>query len=401
MKRTAPERDGLILIIILSAFIVTMSVLIFILPRPRASEKENRVLAEPPALSLRSVIDGSFTRGIADFYADRIPFRDGLITLRSYAELFALRRETGGVIVASEGYLVDRLEYGDGGYANIRANLDAIDRFASVSGIETHVAVLPNAVNVLGRVLPSAYSIERADAVYRYLPKESQQLCRALKDSSDRGEYVWYRTDHHYTTLGAYYAYLELGGILGYEPYPLDFFDITDVSDSFLGTSYSSAGLPPMIPDTVTLFRYAGDENFTVTYGDTVMKGFYDMSRLDAKDKYAVFLGGNHALTSVRLDGAHRETLVIVKDSFSHALAPFLALHFDLELVDLRYYSSSVLRLCREVGCQRILVLCGVDTLATATDMKRLEIGLYSKHLTLLPPSYSSNRRKTAARALL
>lgn len=379
MKRTsAAERDGLILIIVLSAFIVTMSLLIFILPRPRTSEKENRVLAELPALSQRSVIDGSFTRGIADFYADRIPFRDGLITLRSTAELFALRRETGGVIVASEGYLVDRLEYGDGGYANIEANLDAVDRFASVSGIETHVAVIPNAVNVLGRVLPALYSTERADAVYSYLPKESRQLCRALKDRSDRGEYVWYRTDHHFTSLGAYYTYRELGRMLGYEPYPIDFFDTEDVSCSFLGTSYSSAGLPPMIPDTVTLFRYEGDENFTVTYGDTVMKGFYDMSRLDSKDKYAVFLGGNHALTSVRLDEGDRETLVIVKDSFSHALAPFLALHFDLKLVDLRYYSSSVLKLCRETGCEKVLVLCGVDTLATATDMKRLEIGLYS-----------------------
>jgi len=224
----------------------------------------------------------------------------------------------------------------------------------------------------------TAYALPSGDNVYGYLPDSASLLRRSLLDMSKSGEYIWYRTDHHYTTLGAYYVYRYLGDVLGYTPYPMEFFEQTAVSDNFLGTSYSASGLPAGSYDTITLFRYPDDGDFTVRYGDTVQKGFYDMSRLDTKDKYSVFLGGNHSLTSVRLEGTQRETLLVIKDSFAHSLAPFLALHFDLELVDMRYYSSSVIKLCREKGISRALVLCGADTLATAADMKKLETGLYS-----------------------
>ena len=378
LKHSASAKKAdLLLISLLGAFILAVAILIFLLPKPYKSENENRVLSNLPTFSVSSLCDGEFAEGLSDFYADRIPCRDLLIRLRSLTELAALRLECGGIMLGNGGYLIDRLEYGEGEYANLKQNFDSIERFAEKSGIDVTVTVMPRSIDVMKDALHPFFSTERAEAVYSHLPSYALTFDSLLYGRAASGEYVWYKTDHHFTTLGAYYVYAALGTELGYTPYPIDFFTQTTVSSDFLGTSYSAAGLPVISPDELTLFRYDGDDNYTVSYGEKVLQGFYDESFLSGKDKYSVFLGGNHALTSIKGKG-ERETLVVVKDSFSHALAPFLALHFDLELVDLRYYPSSVKRLCDEVNADRLLVLCGIDSLASAPDLRRLEQGLYS-----------------------
>lgn len=371
------KKANLILISLLGAFIVSVAILIFLLPKPYKSENENRVLANLPTFSVSSLCDGEFAEGLSDFYADRIPCRDLLIRLRSLTELAALRLECGGILLGNGGYLVDRLEYGEAEYENMRLNFASVDRFAEKSGISVTVAVMPRSIDVMKDVLHPFFSTERAEAAYGHLPSYALTFDSLLYGHAADGEYVWYKTDHHFTTLGAYYVYAALGAELGYTPYPIDFFTQHTVSSDFLGTSYSAAGLPVISPDRLTLFRYDGDGDYTVSFGSKSLQGFYDESFLSEKDKYSVFLGGNHALTSIKGKG-NRETLVVVKDSFSHALTPFLALHFDLELVDLRYYTSSVKQLCEDAEAKRLLVLCGIDSLASAPDLRRLEQGLYS-----------------------
>ena len=374
----------IVLISVLSLLILVGGILIFILPSEDFSEEENRMLAPFPKFSFESLVSGEFTEDIGSFYADRFPFRDTLVGFKANLELALLRGENNGVLVGEDGYLVDRLEYSEAEYENIKKGLLAIDKFdawCEENGYPSTLTLLPRAIDVMSAKLHPVFDTSRADRAFEVvngLGIDMVDPLSMLKERADGGEYVWYKTDHHYTTLGAYYVYRMLGETLGYEPKPIDFFEVTVASESFHGTTYSAAGIKWADYDTVEFYRYEGDTD--VKLFDSLGKelssdGFYVNSYLEKKDKYSAFLGGNSARLSVKhTDGAERQTLLIVKDSFSHAIVPFLAIHFDIELVDMRYYKSSAARLCEELSPDRVLIYYGIDTLASSDEATKLGI---------------------------
>jgi hypothetical protein len=138
--------------------------------------------------------------------------------------------------------------------------------------------------------------------------------------------------------------------------------------------------------ESITLLRYEGDETFTteiIEGGKTVrtLSGFYDFDALDTHDEYNVFLGGTNTL--IRVTDPTREnapTLLLLKDSFSQSIAPFLARHFDLLLVDPRTYdirsSGSLLSLAEQENADHVLLLYGIDTLYDSYSLKNLTFGL-------------------------
>ena len=140
--------------------------------------------------------------------------------------------------------------------------------------------------------------------------------------------------------------------------------------------------MPWTAPDAMKLYRFEGDEAYVVenTITGDVMQGFYDNSKLEVKDKYSTFLGGNQAYVKVYDPTAtvEKPKLLIVKDSFAHSLAPFLAIHYELHIVDLRYYTESTAKLALSIDADRVLILVGADTLATSTDLTLLRYGLGS-----------------------
>ena len=387
-KSLAPRRRvfDMALIISLALIIAVFGVLIFALPSEDFSEEENRVLASFPEFSIESLISGEFTEGVAEFYSDRFPARNVFVGIKAYFEKLMLRSENNGVIEGADGYIIDRLEYTENEYKTLETNLKAIDKFTTALegvGVDTATVILPRAVDVMTSKLPALYDTARVDAAWdktlSTLP-DAITVTEMLRTLANKGEYVWYKTDHHYTTLGAYYTYVALADVLGYTPYPLEYFTEEVVSTEFFGTTYSSSGMKWAESDTVTLFRFDGDENYTVSYPDSseaAMKGFYARDYFGVKDKYSAFLGGNRARTRVSLEGGEdRPTLILIKDSFSHSLAPFLALHFDLELVDMRYYNKNVSNLVYEIDPDMVLVIYGIDTLATSSEARRVAMGV-------------------------
>lgn len=387
-KSLAPRRRAFdkVLLIALAVIIAAFGVLIFVLPSEDFSQEENRVLAPFPEFSLDSLVSGEFTEGIAKFYSDRFPARNAFVGIKAYFERLLLRAENNGVIEGKDGYIIDRLEYTEGEYKTLETNLKAIEKFSSVmggAGFDTATVILPRAVDVMTSKFPALYDTARVDVAWQKaisISPDALTVTEMLRTLADGGEYVWYKTDHHYTTLGAYYTYVALADTLGYTPYPLEYFTMETVSTEFFGTTYSSSGMKWAESDAVTLFRFEGDESFTVSYPDSseaAMKGFYARDYFEKKDKYSAFLGGNRARTRVSLDGAEdRPTLLLIKDSFSHSLAPFLALHFDLELVDMRYYNKNVSELVYELAPDQVLVIYGIDTLATSPEARRVVMGL-------------------------
>ncbi len=347
---------------------------IFILPQQQISEEENRSLAGFPSFSFEELADGSFTSDISDFYADQFPLRNSFVAFKAICELSLLKQENNDVIIGSNGYLIPRLEYSDTALEKFNTNLDALTELQQSAQLDLNIYIAPRSVDVNTSYLPATFDGSRSAAVWDILNSKNISYADGrytLRDHACGGEYVWYKTDHHWTTLGAYYAYRDISHLLSYTPSSSDLFSAEKVSDSFLGTAYSSSGIRWASPDTLEYFRFDGDESFKTEIYSSSMKllssfdGFYDRSYLDTKDKYSSFLSSNNAVTKVYDNSSDKPCLLVIKDSFANSVVPFLAQHYDLIILDMREYQSTISDFVSKNNVDDILILCGIDTLTS------------------------------------
>lgn len=364
----------IILTALFCIFILAVGLLIYILPQESFSENENSELQTFPSLSYNSFMHGDFTRELAEFYTDQIPCRDFLVGLKGSAELLLLRGENNGVLVGKNGHLISKHLYTDKNYDNLKLNSLAIKTFeknAAELGIDVTVSVAPRAIDVLDKYLPALYSADYRERAWQTLNEAGLRYTDLRGMMQSIGSGAWFKTDHHWTTNGAYGAYLMLSDKLGYNPFTTAF-SYENVSEDFRGTTYSDSGIHVLGGEVFKLPRISDEEEFLTeridSNGKTVQSfdGYYDESYLEKKDKYSTYLGGIYPVIRVTKPGEEREMILLAKDSFSHSLVPYLAQHYDLLLVDTRYYMGSTLKLARENGIEKVLVLYGIDTMATA-----------------------------------
>ncbi|MBQ7375286.1 MAG: hypothetical protein IJW52_00175 [Clostridia bacterium] len=359
MKRAT----DILFLILVCALIFGIGGAIFILPANTFSQRENRPLAQFPPLSLPSLLDGSFFRSLSLFYTDQLPLRESLGEIYSISEIALGKRESNRVLLRS-GTLITRTK---GSREIYKYNLGAIGSFLEHQESSLFFCP-PETAEVFSHLLSNS---ERGllDAIPPQPNEISEEYLRVVRQIGAEG--LYYRTDHHWTTEGAYEAYKLLCGTLGIEAYSKEHFYESVASESFLGSSYRRSSFPKsMISyDHIILYRYDGDDKFTVsTAGSTTaQQGFYRSEELGTSDEYRVFLGGNCAHASVTLDGAtNRKRMLLVKDSFANSLLPFLALHYDIEMVDPRYADPSLIqRLCESQSFDVTLILVSKSTLLT------------------------------------
>ena len=325
-------------------------------PAPRFSAAENRRLAAFPTASVHALANGTYTAGLDDYATERVPFRGICRTLNASCALALWRRESHGVILCRDGSLCRRTEINETAF---RQNLSALSRLPKVLGkLPLAVAVAPRRIDARSEVLPTLYDTAREQALWQELPAGTATFLDATNDT------YWYRTDHHWTSEGAHFAYVRLSRYLGYAPYAANEFTPVTLSKSFLGTSAAAAGFPEITPDTVSVWRYEGDGDYRVLRDgvSAAFQGLYDLAKLREQDQYSLFLGGNCGLLQIdRGEGDERPLLLVVKDSFANTVLPFLARHYRILAVDPRYYAGSLPLPLDELD--QVLVLCGMQTL--------------------------------------
>lgn len=358
--------DGML--VLLSLGLLFLFCIGFLLsPTHTVSERENRVLRTWESPSWQALFGGALSDTVGAVTRDQFPMRKEWISLKARCEQMLGKRENNGILLGKEGALMARNEYVDLSVA--QKNLRAVADFSEASAIPVTKCWVPRSADVMSQFLPSPYPTESANRLYRLLGTTPLGL---LRDAAEEGRQVYYRTDHHLTSEGIYLLYCSLGNTLGYTPRARSEFQLETVSENFLGSADSAVGGIATRADTIKLYRYEGDDRFLVTDGETgeEREGFYDRSALERKDQYGIFLGGNFAHLSVReVGGNPKPRLLLLKDSFANALIPMLALHFDLEIVDLRYLSGELFL----EPCDQVLILQGVDTLATDPSLGKLE----------------------------
>lgn len=395
-------------------FIFAFAVMFWVIPDSEKSEAEQRTLQQIPAFSLDTLIDGTFTADFATYMTDQFPARDFFVGVKGVSEILQLKTENNSTFVTRDGYLIDRDDYFHvpppaENAVDDRIKADSINkniRYTSMfanqmkrADVDFVCALVGRKQDVLTDKLPSTYGSAYSDEVWAHISETAEKRgldfinLRAYFEENYR-DGLYYRTDHHWTTEGAYEAYVQIMEQFGETPYKREDFTIEEATTEFYGTTYQAAGVKWVDPDTINYWRYEGDEKLVMRILDeadkegkrnyegfegvkyegdyAVFDGLYIRDYLSVTDKYSSFIGGNNAYTEIILEGEERETLVIAKDSFSHCMAPFLARHYNLVIVDFRSFPYSVAKLCTDIGADKALVLCNLDTLGQGAYMKNL-----------------------------
>jgi len=345
---------------------------ILIVP-PDYSEEENRYLAEFPEFSFKELFYGDYTMDLENFIRDRFFARDFWVGLKAGSEVVLQKKENNSVIFGDDGYLME-----DPGVIDAEhkaENLEKVEAFIEKNesaGKHAYVALVPNAMLAMKDKLPSTYPIDSLlGSVLELEEKESLNPIK-LFDAiySHSNEYIYYRTDHHWTSLGAYYAYVEICNQLGVTPRSLKEFTITTVSDDFLGTMYSKSGAKWSKSDSVEIFEVPGNTYSVTLDGEIKSDSMFFTDHLEKKDKYSVYLDGNHALAKIENPNGNGKKILLVKDSFAHALAPLLAADFsEVHMIDLRYYRGSVSGYMDENRIRDVVLLYGATNFMTDANL--------------------------------
>ena len=357
------------MIILFAAFLGGLFALNLILPDRVFSPMENRNLAQAPAFSLERVFSGAFEADAEAYVTDQFAFRDGWMAMKAETERLLGKKENNGVYLCGDT-LIERIDEPD--EERLDANIRAVNRFAGAADVPVYLTVLPTAQEIWRDKLPAGAPGANEEEIIGRIEAETDaaffDTLSLLREHAD--EAIFYRTDHHWTSLGAYWGGAALLKGLGLEIEPLSAFSPETVSTSFYGTLYSKSGARHVPPDSIEI--YVPEDGLSVVFyeGDEALPGcLYDRARLDEKDQYSMFMGGNRPLAVIKT-GHGGEKLLLVRDSYADSEVPFLTPYFsEIHMVDLRYYREGLSGYIAEHGIDRVVISYSVRNFITDTNL--------------------------------
>lgn len=363
-------------ICLLCISVLSLSVCLLVSPKKEFSENENRYLAQFPSFTVQTLIDGDYTDSLGDWLADHFPQRDFFVGLKSGVETASGRREINHVFIANDDYLIESYAKPE----NTGRITDTLVRFydkVDPNRFEVNLMLVPTAVTIYSDKLPAfapaSHQMETASAIYDATGIPAIDCTEWLLSGASQGQ-LYYRTDHHWTTLGAYYGYLAYCDAKGLTPVPLESMTAQTVTEEFAGTLYSRVNDYNHKKDTITIYTNPADE-LTVTYVDTgeVTDSLYNLDYVTEKDKYSLFLNNIHPLIEIEnLAADSQDELVLIKDSYANSMVPFLAHHYKkIYVFDTRYYRDGPSSFLEEHNdITDLLLLYNMNTLDGDTGIR-------------------------------
>lgn len=357
-----------ILGILIGGYILIIVILNLITPNKTFSETENRYLEQKPEFSLDNLLQGKYTKDYEKFIEDQFVFRDMWIGLKTDSERAMLKNESNGVYLSKNNTLIQAfIKPTD---KEFKDKINSINQFATIApNSKKYFMLVPNSVEILKNNLP-AYAPNDSEKsminkTKKYLDKSINFVDVTETLDSKKNDYIFYNTDHHWTTKGAFYAYTELARYMGFKAYSDNYYNKKVVTDSFYGSLSSKSGYQYLKADSIELYIPKQEEKYTVDYVDEkrTTNSIYNLESLNTKDKYSVFFGGNHGLIKITTGMTGGKKILIVKDSYANCLIPFLTGDYsEIYVVDPRYYDDNLSNLIKINKIDDLLVLYNVNT---------------------------------------
>ncbi len=413
--------------------------------RPSESALEKRTLEKFPTFTIASFLDGSFFSGISSWYADTFPFREKMLAANAvfenlygiqgeqivttgsqegdeipdtYTESVSAEEETDEAAASadvpeedtSDGTIYDEPEVsgdvyisGDTAFSIYYFNTEGANAYVQMidnaqiklDGIaDVYTILVPTTIGInlsedMQEQLNSANQSDAIDYIYSGIQQTNSkvktvEIFDTLK--SHNSEYIYFRTDHHWTALGAYYAYTEFCDVKGISATPIDEYETMEFTD-FLGSFYSSSNQASSLrdhPDTVVAYipKSTNDMVFCNTDGvEYEWNIIYDVSNWESSTKYSTFAAGDNYFGQI-----HNPTMsdgsacVVIKESFGNAFIPFLTDHYEyVYIVDYRYfhnyyqYNNSVCALVEDKGINDVIFINNVEAMDSKNKVSLMD----------------------------
>jgi hypothetical protein len=359
----------------------SVSIINILMPQQSFSENENRYLQTFPDLNSEDIFSGKFSEYFASYSSDQFMGRNAWISLKTISELTLLKKDNGRVYFGSNGTLFDATEKIDNKQLN--KNIGYISDYISflqshLTKLNASVLLVPTSTEILSDHLPLFAPVADQQSVINKVSKELNGTAVVYDSTtllkSCKGNYLYYRTDHHWTTNAAYLVYTGWAEEIGLTPLTKDNFSINQVSSAFYGTLHSKANLTTIKPDTVNVYNFTDHIPIKAEYGeDDVRDTIYFDEFVDKKDVYSYFLGGNKPLVDITTGTKNGKTIMVIKDSFANCFVPFLINHFErILVVDPRHLNTDYADFALQNNITDLLVLYNVPNFTIDKNISRL-----------------------------
>lgn len=393
-NKTLPHNGHIITAAVFLILVFGMTSAGVISPDRKFSEMENRTLQQVPEFTAERLTKGDFTKDIEKYMSDQIFLKDELVTLKTTADSLLGKNYMNGVYLAEDGFYIQ--DYHED-TARVDMNISFLNTFAE--GLDSDIPVtfllVPNASCVLKDKLPSVNKCEDQHATAEHIRGIlSDRITLAYPEEVLRSEggNCYYRTDHHWTSLGAELGYSVLRQTMGL-PAVNSFEKTTRELKGFYGTLYSKAPSSWAKSDTIKQVTYEGND-ITVKYvskggdhavpaecreidGIPAKKGLFVKAPENTKDKYASIMGGNFALCEIDTSAPSDERVLLLKDSYANAVLPELCNQFGhISMIDLRYYhfeEETVSEYVKSHDIDRVICIYNIDFINSDSNFGYLE----------------------------
>lgn len=386
-----------------AVMLVVIPAVTIALPKAEKSENENRTLAKMPTLidqrklekaeNPKDVLDSikwkyitrrdgkAFKDDFETFFCDHLVGREIWVKSCNTIQRLSGQREINGVY--TEGDRMIQLFRGSD-KETVDNSIVAVNAFAAkFPDKQVSFMLAPTSQEYYGTKIPSYMEIssEKAfiDDTYKKLEGVTPIDCQGFV-TGHADEYIYYRTDHHWTSLGAYYAYQSAAKTLGYNAYSRNMFNVETAGVDFRGTLYSKTLDDSITPDTMDYYFLSNGEpnvKMTCINGGDIQHydSLYVREFLDQKDKYSSFTGSNVPIVTIETDVDNDKSLLIIKDSYAHSLVPFLSKHYSkITMIDMRYINTDISRLVKLDEYQQVMFMYNVITFSEDNNLAKLAL---------------------------
>ena len=374
-------KNKIFFVIFMTVWIIII-VINFIWPKQVFSEEENRMLAVIPRFSFSSFVNGDYLNGVNEYINDHFAFRNIYLKLNSWWELNVMgKTENNGVYIGKDGYLFEKFEYGEEEKQNIEKNVTAISNFAEkMKEIEvpTYFILVPNSIYINSDKLPNNVEVpnqqEITNNVYNNTENTNNIDVTTVLDTENDIIPLYFKTDHHMNSDGAYVVYNEFCKNANIQAVPIQDFNKVTVARDFLGTFDSKAQIINQEADEI--FVYENETNTNIReaiYDKVTTDSIFNEKYLEGKDKYSYFLNGNNSKAIIKTNVENNKKLLVIKDSYAHILSQFLCENYsEVHFLDPRYTNLDYEEYVQENGMTDVLFLYNVSNFTTDTNLSKI-----------------------------
>lgn len=338
------------------------------------SDLENRNLSQRVSFTVSSFLKGSFSKDYEEYINDQFIGRDQWINIKSRSEYALGKIENNGIIYGDENYLFDKFTTID--LERLNTNTLALKEFVSRYKEKTRVMLIPNSYEVYKEYLPKgAPSVDQENyigEIYSELPEKQVAVDILEIMKKNKNQYIYYKTDHHYTINGAYLSYKAFMESIGEKPKDVSYWGEAININGFYGTYFSKAKPFNAKEDILSYYEV---RDLSMKIGNKTYDSLYDYDSLNTRDKYSIYLRGNNPLTIIKNNNLQNgKKLLVLKDSFGNSIIPFLTAHYEeIQVVDLRSFMPKLSKYVEENEFDNIAILYNFMNFVRDTNVIKLK----------------------------